>query len=124
MKKHLTLGIFTILLICSGCATSPSFLDTPARPEVDGKDVAFYSVRPANAETIGQVSAPNTISINGLHYGVRALKKEAGKLGANGVVIITDDMTALDNERAIGMAIYVPADTNRVRLQSTAIELH
>ena len=88
MKRLL---MYLCVFVLVGCGTDGTSVVTgPSRPRVDPSLVQLYLTMPANAETVGLVSAKS-----GKHGGdqskmddaLEKLKEEAGDAGANGIVI-------------------------------------
>ncbi|AIC12616.1 hypothetical protein LZ757_04570 [Xylella fastidiosa subsp. morus] len=81
--------LFSLVLV--GCASTSKVMLSPARTPIDPALVRIYSNAPANAIEIAQLE-----SISGSGFGSQAqtdaaiaqLKREAAKLGANGVVLV------------------------------------
>ncbi len=81
--------IFTFFL--AGCASTSKVMLSPARPPIDPALVRIYVTVPANAVQIAQIE-----SITGSGFGnqgqtnavIEQVKREAARLGANGVVLV------------------------------------
>src|SRR6202000_376905 len=90
MKKILFSPLMLLVLV-TGCASSTHQVTGVKRPSFPPEAVGIYSSMPAHAEVIGFVSA-NSYDGMTLHQAnkdaLSMLKTEAGKLGANGVVIL------------------------------------
>lgn len=80
-----------IALICAGCSTGSHVITGKARPSISPEAVQVYPSIPAGAEIIGVVSAEVDrflITVQGgSDRGLVKLKAEAGKIGANGIVV-------------------------------------
>jgi len=111
--------LFAAILICAGCATGSHIITGTARPLISADGVRIYQSMPANAETIGVVNA--TFADSGQRATDRAvaeLKKQAGLIGANGVVVgnVGSNQgtgnaylgSATGNTSVSGTAIFVP----------------
>lgn len=92
------LGLITVTVsVCAlaGCASSTSVLTGERRPAVAADQVRVYTDAPSNSETIGIVRAHSVIALGEqghLNAALSELRAEAGRLGANGVVLTkTDD---------------------------------
>lgn len=96
--------MFTALLILTGCATGSHTLTGTARPEIPADSVKIYSVLPANSQFVGKVSS------NSGHtkYAINQIKTEAGKMGANGVVITQQMNSDFAGVLISGDAVFVP----------------
>jgi len=91
MKKYINLLIVLISgIIIAGCATGSSIITGEKRPPVDPSTVKLYLENPARYEVIGIVTASSDsgwTEQQSQNYAVKELKKQAAKLGANGVLI-------------------------------------
>lgn len=77
------------LTICS-CASGKSIVTGNIREPVEESQVKLYTEPPSDYEVIGIVSASSEDGITeqkSLDYAIARVKKEAGKLGANGVLL-------------------------------------
>jgi hypothetical protein len=78
------------LLILFGCATGSSIVTGKVRPAINPSDVKLYLEAPSQYETIGIVEASSEVEFSSQAAQDRAveeLKKQAAKIGANGVLI-------------------------------------
>ena len=92
MKKTIltTLMAFSILLIVIGCASGSAIITGQVREPLNPSTVILYSEPPENYEVIGIVMASSNAGFTAqqdFNYAVEELKKQAAKLGANGVLI-------------------------------------
>lgn len=90
LRKSLLTALLTISL--AGCATSSHVLVGEQRAEIAPSEVAVYAEVPDGAEKIAILSASSKNSWAVTNQGkmdkvVERLKKQAAKLGANGIVI-------------------------------------
>lgn len=88
MKKNTSL--IAIILAISGCASGSSILVGEARQPIEPNKVHLYVEQPANYKTIALVSASSDAGLteqDSVNYAVEELKKQAAKLGANGVLL-------------------------------------
>ena len=104
-----------VMLILTGCATGSHIVTGKTHPAIIEESVKIYSVRPDNAEIIGTVSASQALGIFGgftsqrqQNNALRELKRQAGKIGANGVVISQAEWAYFVGATASGTAIFVP----------------
>lgn len=82
------------LLTLAGCASSTSVVTGSRRPAVPASEVRIYSDAPAHSETIGLVQAHSIIGLGNqghLEATLKELRTEAGRLGANGIVLTRTD---------------------------------
>ncbi|WP_294015595.1 hypothetical protein [uncultured Treponema sp.] len=91
MKKLISL--FTLLFICFilfSCASGTSFVTGKKRPYVNPDRISIYTEPPEDYEVIGIVSASSDSGFTdqgSLNYAIAELKKQAGKIGANGIIL-------------------------------------
>ena len=112
--------MFSALLILCGCATGSHIITGNARPAISPDAVKIYSEAPANFEKIGFISA-NTggTGQRATDRALKELKNQAGKIGANGIVLgalstpvtpvmVGFVMTQAENTTFSATAIFVP----------------
>ena len=93
MKK--TLSLFTLLFICFvlfSCASGTSFVTGKKRSSVNPDRISIYTEPPEDYEVIGIVTASSDSGFTdqgSLNYAIAELKKQAGKIGANGIILET-----------------------------------
>jgi len=117
--------IFCLVALFS-CATGSAIITGQARPAIDPSEVKIYLEPPKQYETIGIVEASSDVELSTQAAQDRVideLKKQAAKIGANGVLLInagnrSSGMTgfysggvfyagASETKTAQGQAIYV-----------------
>lgn len=89
IKVHLFLLIISFL---SACASGSSIVTGKVRAPIDFNQVQLYIDAPEKYETIGIVKASSDSGFTeqaSQNYAVEELKKQAAKLGANGVLLAT-----------------------------------
>lgn len=82
--------ILSIAVFLVGCASGSAILVGKARPPIQPQEVALYLEAPINYEKIALVSASSDAGLtkqDSVNYAVEELKKQAAKLGANGVIL-------------------------------------
>lgn len=87
MKKTFAPLLLAAFII--GCATGTHIVTGPARPAIkDWQTVTVYQAPPAKYQVIGIVNAqaPGNHQWN-MNSAVKALKKQAAKIGANGIIL-------------------------------------
>ncbi len=105
--KYIILALVTLI---AGCTTGTHKATGVLGPTLAPNQVAVYYSIPAHAETIGEVSAQ---SFGGLTYqnasdhALKEIRLQAGKLGANGVLIENSNTAPLCGAQFHGMAILV-----------------
>jgi hypothetical protein len=80
------------LLTLIGCATGSSIVTGQKRAPIDFNLVKLYLETPENYEAIGIVKASSDAGWteqDSVDYAIEELKKQAAKLGANGVLLMT-----------------------------------
>jgi uncharacterized protein YbjQ (UPF0145 family) len=99
-----------LLMLTASCATSSHKVTGELRPAVDPAAVKVYHTMPAHAQVVGIVSAVSYAGLTADQANedvVAKLKAQAGKLGANGVVLSGFDDKPMDGAKAGAQAIYV-----------------
>lgn len=120
MKKILYLP-FVLLLGLSffSCASGSALVTGSLRSATNPDKVIVYSEPPASYEVIGIVSASSDAGFtqqSSLNYALEELKKQAAKIGANGIIIenIYSSNTGIwineISQNISGKAIYVHPD--------------
>jgi hypothetical protein len=91
-RSNATRLVFLISLtgLCA-CADSSHILTGMARPAISNDEVRVYTVAPVNSEQIAllSVDAVGWTTQGEMDTAIKGLKKEAAKLGANGVLLAT-----------------------------------
>lgn len=108
MKIMIAALALAFLVGCSTTYTSGNYIITgEARPATLPESVKVYSVAPANSQQIGLVRGFVMVpDQKGLAACVIELKKQAAKIGANGIII--DPLTGSKPNKLSGVAILVP----------------
>ncbi|ELY5145892.1 TPA: hypothetical protein RQK43_004553 [Vibrio vulnificus] len=87
-----------ILLVLNGCASGSALVTGTQRTALDISEVKLYLEAPVQYETIGLVKASSDAGLTkqaSQDYAVEELKKQAAKIGANGVILTsTGEMTS------------------------------
>ena len=82
------LGLLAVLVCLAGCVTGAHLVTGKARVPVAVEAVQIYQTQPTNSEVIGTVIAQAAGDDQcAMDRGVARLKREAAKIGANGLVI-------------------------------------
>lgn len=98
------------LALLTGCATGSHKVTGTIGPAVSPDQVVIYDTMPANAKIIGTVTAHSfggLTAANAHNFALAKAKREAGALGANGLVVANVPDIALDGARIRGEAILV-----------------
>jgi hypothetical protein len=99
-----------VLLFLTGCATSSHKVTGSLRPELPPESVKIFHAMPPHAQIIGTVSASSFAGIDmkqATANAITQLQVQAGKLGANGVVLNFTPDQPLDGATNNAQAIYV-----------------
>jgi len=85
-------GIIALILILSamGCSSGSILITGTPRTPIAIEEVTLYTSPPSKYEVIGSINASSDAGWSqqgDLDYAVERLKKEAAKVGANGVLI-------------------------------------
>lgn len=91
MKKILC-SIITVLVsfILFACASGTALVTGTQRSATNPETVVIYTTAPENYEVIGIVTASSDVTgivQTDLNYAVAELKKQAAKIGANGIIL-------------------------------------
>jgi hypothetical protein len=89
IKKLVTL---ILIIFLTGCASGSHIITGKVRTPIDFKQVQLYIDAPEKYETIGIVKSSSDAGWteqDSQDYAVEELKKQAAKLGANGVLLMT-----------------------------------
>ncbi|MEE3877304.1 hypothetical protein [Vibrio sp. YYF0003] len=82
--------IFAFILALTGCASGSSILVGEARDPIEPETVRLYVEPPESYEIIALVNASSDAGLTkqgSIDYAIEELKKQAAKLGANGVLL-------------------------------------
>lgn len=112
--------IMLAVLVHSGCASGSAIVTGTTRPAVPPATVRLFVDPPAAYEVIGIVSASSDAGWTeqgDVNYAIAELKKQAAKLGANGVLITAtgDRASAVLVPQANGTVISVPASAKTIQ---------
>jgi len=94
MKTLKTAVLLVCLLTLLGCASGSYIVTGNVRPAAEPKDVKLYLESPLEYETIGIVEASSDVEFSSqaaTDRAIQELKKQAAKIGANGVLITNTD---------------------------------
>ena len=128
MRKFLYLPfVFLVGLVLFSCASGSALVTGPLRSSIKPDKVVIYSEPPANYEVIGIVSATSDAGLSqqsSLNYALDELKKQAAKIGANGIIIENINSSSnggvivgniwinVTSQNITGKAIYVYPDND------------
>jgi len=116
-------ALLAAALLCGGCATGSYIITGTPRAPVSAKTVQVYSILPEKFEIIGRVNAfygqgagqPATDAC------VAELRRQAGKIGANGLVFGTLSSTNGQTYLSMQEATVFVANAEGTSLIGTAI---
>ena len=115
-------SLLTVLIVLAytACASGSAIVTGSTRPAVAPETVRLFVDPPAEYEVIGIVSASSDAGWTeqgDVNYAIAELKKQAAKLGANGVLITAtgDKASAVLVPQANGTVISVPASAKTVQ---------
>ena len=117
MKKNI-LFIFAfslIFLIISSCASGTALVTGTQHPETSPESVVIYTEPPVNYEVIGIVTASSDsgwTAQGSLDYALTELKKQAAKIGANGILL--EDVTQTTTGGVYSYGMYVPSTSQNL----------
>lgn len=117
MKKNI-LFIFAfslISLIISSCASGTALVTGTQHPETSPESVVIYTEPPVNYEVVGIVTASSDSGWTDqgrLDYALTELKKQAAKIGANGILL--EDVTQTTTGGVYSYGMYVPSTSQNL----------
>lgn len=111
MNHHRLRAVATVLLVLvlGACASGSAVITGTVRTPLAPDQVKLYLDPPASFETIGLVTASSDAGWDeqgSMNYAVAELKKQAAKLGANGVLILTSGETTSTQVYGSGTNVY------------------
>lgn len=104
--------IFIVWLL-NACASGSSIVTGTVRAPIDFNRVKLYTEAPEKYESIGIVKASSDAGWTeqgSQDHAIEELKKQAAKLGANGIVLTTTGVNTLSQyseQTVTGKAIYI-----------------
>ena len=108
--KSITIFGLAILLVITGCASSTHHVSGVLRQPLPPEAVMVYRQMPTNAEVVGTVTANSYAGVTTDDANANALqqlRREAGRLGANGVVLVPTNEPPMDGAQMLAKAVYV-----------------
>jgi uncharacterized protein YbjQ (UPF0145 family) len=102
--------VLVVLMMVAGCTTGSHKVTGALRPATPAGQVVVYYQMPSHSKIVGRVYADSYGGVtlqNASDDALDQLKLEAGKLGANGIVLDNFNDVALGGARVRGSAIYV-----------------
>ncbi len=111
-------------LFLIGCATGSVVLTGTARPSTDPQSVKLYLKEPKKFDVIGLVEASSDSGFTdqgSQDYAVAELKKQASKIGANGVLLTTAGTQTSGMVGGYGTGMIWAGSVNAKVVKGTAI---
>lgn len=113
--------LFTILILLAftSCATGTALVVGKPRNAINFESVKFYLEEPETYETIAIVEASSSSGFSSQQrqdYATEELKKQAAKLGANGILITpysSQTLPVFETYTIKAKAIFVPTSETR-----------
>ena len=106
-------------LALTSCASGSAIVTGKTRTPVAPEQVKLYLEPPASFETIGLVNASSDsgwTEQDSMNYAIAELKKQAGKLGANGVLLVATGETTNTVIGGSGTNVYaIPVTAKTVQ---------
>jgi hypothetical protein len=99
-----------VLVLIAGCTTGSHKVTGTLRPQVPPQEVKVYTQLPAHSEIVGMISADSFGGVDlqqATDDAVIKLKAEAGRLGANGILINGLQNRPLSGAKVSAEAIFV-----------------
>ncbi len=120
MKKSILLSAIFIVgmvsvFILSGCASGTALVTGTQRPATNADEVVIYTEAPEKYEVIGIVTASSDsgwTEQGDLNYAVAELKKQAAKIGANGIIL--ESVGTINSGGVISYGVYIPVTAKNV----------
>jgi hypothetical protein len=117
-RSSLVLLALAVVAI-AGCASGSAIITGNARAPVAPEQVKIYLEPPAEFEVIGLVNASSDAGWTeqgSLDYAIKELKKQAAKIGANGVLIVSSGETTSTIVSGNGKGVYaIPVTAKTVQ---------
>ncbi|MBR3568613.1 MAG: hypothetical protein IKN94_10115 [Salinivirgaceae bacterium] len=112
--KHL-FYIFIICLFLLSCASGSVLVTGKQREATYPENVIIYSEAPSNYEVIGIVTASSDMGWTeqgDLNYAIEELKKQAAKVGANGIIL--ESLNTVNSGGIMTNGVYIPVTAKSV----------
>jgi len=119
-RSKIKVGLVVVALsFLNACASGSAIVTGVKRPALDFNQVRLYLEAPEQYETIGIVKASSDAGITqqaSQDYAVEELKKQAAKIGANGVILTTagERTSSIISTNADGSIYTIPVSAQTV----------
>jgi len=113
LNRSLLSAIAPVVIMLAACASGSAIVTGKTRPPITPEQVKIYLDPPAAYEVIGLVNASSDsgwTEQGSLDYAMEELKKQAAKLGANGVLLMSsgDRTSTIVGGQGTGYVYAVP----------------
>ena len=116
MKNFLYIIAITLIVIASGCATGTALVTGIQRPATDPNSVVLYTEIPNfEYEVIGIVTASSDAGWteqDELNYAVEELKRQAAKIGANGIIL--ENVSTSNSGGVFCYGVFIPTTSKNL----------
>ncbi|WP_273994139.1 hypothetical protein [Vibrio parahaemolyticus] len=119
-RSKIKVGLVVVALsVLNACASGSAIVTGVKKPALDFNQVRLYLEVPEQYETIGIVKASSDAGITqqaSQDYAVEELKKQAAKIGANGVILTTtgENTSSIISTNADGSIYTIPVSAQTV----------
>ncbi|MDD3295610.1 MAG: hypothetical protein PHG20_13105 [Geobacteraceae bacterium] len=125
MNQHFkVIACCLLALFLMGCATGSVVLVGTARPPIDPQSVKLYLKEPKKYDAVGLVEASSDSGLTNQgsqNYAVAELKKQAAKIGANGVLLTTTGTETSTTVHGYGSGTIWSSSSDAKVVKGTAI---
>lgn len=116
MKKIFYLIVVTLIIVANSCATGTALVTGIQRPATDPYSVVLYTEIPNfEYEVIGIVTASSDAGLTeqgDLNYAVEELKRQAAKIGANGVIL--ENVSTSNSGGVFCYGVFIPTTSKNL----------
>ena len=119
---HLILTVLFLLFVFS-CASGTALVTGTKRPATTPDAVVVYTEAPEKYEVIGIVTASSDAgwtAQGSLDYAIAELKKQAAKIGANGIIL--ESVGTSNSGGVISYGVYIPVTAKNVSGKAIFVE--
>lgn len=119
----LSLGV----LILAGCASGSAIVTGESRGRIEPEEVKLYVEEPKNYDVIGVVKASSGAGWSeqaSRNYAIKELKKQAARMGANGVILETNKARNFDPVPEYGTGYFYSRPASSEDVSGNAIYVY
>ena len=129
MKKKLILAISVTSLLSLfsffifSCASGTALVTGTQRPATIAEEVVIYTEAPEKYEVIGIVTGSSDAGWteqDSLDYAIVELKRQAAKIGANGIIL--ESIGTSNSSGVISYGVYIPGTAKNVSGKAIFVE--